>query len=129
MRTIFRNADNRAIFKLRDDPAGIADAAVLFRQGGRIVLHKGKGKICIREKADEHGAPFWEASVKLTPEESCRFDARGIGFAQIVLLRENGVQENGEILEFEVCDTVAEQVRFSPANRKKWKNESMEEET
>ena len=127
MRTIFRNAANRIVFELRDDPARISDAAAVFRQGGRTVLVKGKDEITIRAKTDGNALPFWEAGILLTPEESGRFDERSLGFVQLVVLRDSGVQDPGEIYEFDVCDTLAERVCFDPAERKAWKGESKED--
>lgn len=126
MRTIFRNAANRIVFELRDDPARISDAAAVFRQGGRTVLVKGKDEITIRAKTDGNALPFWEAGILLTPEESGRFDERGLGFVQLVVLRDSGVQDPGEIYEFDVCSSLAERVRFDPAQRRMWKGESKE---
>ena len=127
MRTIFRNAANRFVFTLRDDPAKMTDAAAVFSQGGRTVLVKGKDEITIRAKTDRNAAAFWEAGVLLTPEESARFDRRGLGFAQLVVLRDSGVQDPGEIYEFDVCDTLAGHICFDPAGRRTWKGESPEE--
>ena len=126
MRTIFRNATNRIVFTLRDDPAKMSDAAAVFRQGGRTVLVKGKDEITIRAKTDRNSLPFWEAGILLTPEESGRFDAHGLGFAQLVAIRDSGVQDPGEIYEFDVCSSLAERVRFDPAQRRMWKGESKE---
>ena len=126
MRTIFRNAANRIVFELRDDPARISDAAAVFRQGGRTVLVKGKDEITIRAKTDGDALPFWEAGILLTPEESGRFDERGLGFVQLVVLRDSGVQDPGEIYEFDVCDTLAGRIPFDPAAGKTWKGERAE---
>ena len=128
MRTIFRNATNRIVFRLRDDPAKITDAAAVFRQGGRTVLVKRKDEITITAKTDRNAAPFWEAGVLLTPEEAARFDGHGLGFAQLVALRDGGVQDPGEICEFDVCDTLAGRICLDPAGRRTWKGESREEE-
>lgn len=127
MRTIFRNATNRIVFRLRDDPAKLTDAAAVFIQDGRTVLVKGKDEITIREKTDRNALPFWEAGVLLTPEEAARFDGRGLGFAQLVALRDGGVQDPGEIWEFDVCDTLAGRVCFDPAEHRAWKGESPED--
>ena len=126
MRTIFRNAANRIVFELRDDPARISDAAAVFRQGGRTVLVKGKDEITIRAKTDGNALPFWEAGILLTPEESGRFDERGLGFVQLVVLPDRGVQAPGERDAFDVRSTLAERVRFDPAQRRMWKGESKE---
>lgn len=123
MRTIFRNATNRVVFRLREDPAELQDAVALFRQNGRIVLEKGKEEITVQPAECNCGCERWTASVTISAEESARFDAGGIGFAQIVALRESGVQDPGEIYEFDICDTVTEHVRLEPGKGKRWENE------
>ena len=42
------------------------------------------------------------------------------------MLRDSGVQDPGEIYEFDVCSSLAERVRFDPAQRRMWKGESKE---
>ena len=128
MRTIFRNATNRIVFRLRDDPEKMTDAAAVFSQGGRTVLVKGKAEITIRAKTDRNAEAFWEAGILLTPEEAGRFNAHDLGFAQIVALRDSGVQDPGEIYEFDICDTLLGRIRFDPAARRAWKGESPEDE-
>ena len=128
MRTIFRNASNRVLLKLRDDPAALAYAVLLFRQNGRPVLTKGKEALSVRPGTDSRGQPFWELSAELSPAEAALFDGRGLVFAQLAVLRESGRQDCGEIVEFDVCDTAAE-IRFDPPRGKAWKNESWRAET
>ena len=129
MRTVFRNATNRFVFRLRDDPAAMTDAAAVFTQGGRTVLVKRKDEITIRKKADRNALPFWEAGILLTPEEAGRFDARALGFAQIVALRDGGVVDPGEIYEFDVCESTAGRVCLDAQAQRAWKGERAEDGT
>ena len=79
-------------------------------------------------KVNYDGVNYWEASVK--PESATGSTAVrtvGAGFVQLVALRDSGVQDPGEIYEFDVCDTLAERVCFDPAERKAWKGESKED--
>ena len=108
MKTLYRNATNRILFKLHEDPAQFSGAAVLFRQGGRIVLKKEKGDFTVEAGTDRDGSGCWFVSFLLTPWESRQLDPFHLCFAQIVVLRASGVQDPGEIIEFEVCDTLAD---------------------
>ena len=104
METIIRNATSRFHFILKEDPANFANAVAVFKQGGRIVLWKDKDAFTVDEENGRDGKR-WIVNVDLTPEESRRFNPVDIGFAHIVGLRDYGVQDPGEIVEFEVVDS------------------------
>lgn len=108
METLYRNATNRVLFRLREDPARFLEAAVIFRQGGRVVLSKRKGELSVEEEPDTNGGRCWIVGVDITPEESRRLAAGRLCLAQIVALTDGDVQEPGEIVEFDVCDTLAD---------------------
>lgn len=123
MKTIFRNATNRILFKLRDNPERFVDVVAFFRQNDRIVLQKRKREISIYPFTDDRGCQRWMASVLLSPEESMRFQPGGIGFAQIIALRSGGVQDPGEIYEFDICDTIADNISLEAGEEKRWQND------
>jgi hypothetical protein len=106
MKTIYRNATNKILFKLREDPAKFAEIAVLFRQNGHLVLQKEKSDVSIEEKAD-HAGKYWDVGVLITPEESMRFHPQNIVFSQMLVLRDGDIQDTGKILELDVLDTAA----------------------
>ncbi len=108
MATLYRNASNRVLFLLHDDPAQFREAAVVFRQGGRVVLSRRKDELSIEEDVDKSGGRCWIVGVDIEPEESRRLAADRRCLAQIVALTDSGVQEPGEIVEFDVCDTLAD---------------------
>jgi hypothetical protein len=106
MKTIYRNATNKILFKLHEDPAKFEEIAVLFRQNGHLVLQKEKSEVSIEEKAD-HAGKYWDVGVRITPEESMRFHPQNIVFSQMLVLRDGDIQDTGKILELDVLDTAA----------------------
>ena len=104
METIIRNATSRFHFALKENPANFANAVAVFKQGGHIVLWKDKDTFTVDEETGRDGKR-WIVNIDLTPEESRRFNPVDIGFAHIVGLRDYGVQDPGEIVEFEVVDS------------------------
>lgn len=119
MRSIYRNATNRILFKLREDPAKFKEIAVLFRQNGHLVLQKEKSEVSIEEKAD-HAGRYWDVGVLITPQESMRFHPQNIVFSQMLVLRDSGVQDPGEILELDVLDTAAGNAYCDLQSGRRW---------
>ena len=107
METIIRNATNRFIFSMKENPVSFSNAVAIFKQGGRIILWKDMDSFAVDEVSTKCGKR-WNVSVDMSAEESRLFNAAEIGFAQIVAMRDYGVQDPGEIVEFEVQDTLGD---------------------
>ena len=83
------------------DPAGYADILVIFTQHGKRKCVKGKGDMVIE---DNGAGTEWTLRIKLSPEETGRFNASEPAWVQIQLVAGNGAVTPSNVDEVDVVD-------------------------